>query len=302
MTLKHGSLFTGVGMLDYGLEMSLEIKTIFQVENNPYCRAVLDRRFPDVTKYGDIKQCTGEELRQHGHIDILSGGFPCTDISVAGRRKVEDEKWEGGKKVSDATWEEGLGIGTREDPSSRSGLWYEFHRLITEVKPSWVIVENVARLCHTEDGSTVVSDLAEAGYAWGATLLATEVLGSPHPRPRVWIVACNDYPLGDGDTGDGVGPLCLPDNQERAFAQASENGCYWKRQLGTGTPRPDGNPEQSESAAYSEGVRRVHDDARWVDRLRCCGNSVIWVIPACIGAFIVQVERGRKDRGGSISD
>ncbi len=288
-------------MLDYGLEVSPEIKTVFQVENNPYCRAILDRRFPDVTKYGDIKQCTGEELRQHGHIDILSGGFPCTDLSVAGRRKVEDEKWEGAKKISDATWEEGLGIGTREDPTSRSGLWYEFHRLITEVRPSWVIVENVARLCHTEDGSTVVSDLEEAGYAWGAALLGTEVIGTPHPRPRVWIVACNDYPLGDGDTGDGVGPLRLPDNLEGAFAQASEVGRYWKRQLGAGDGSPSRHTRESESAAYSEGVRGVHDDARWVDRLRCCGNSVVWVIPALIGAFIVQVEKRRKDHRDSIS-
>ena len=117
MTLKHGSLFTGVGMIDFGLEMSPEIKTVWQVEIDPYCKGILDRRFPGIKKYGDVKQCKREELE---HVDILSGGFPCTDISVAGRRKVEDEKWEGGKKVSDATWEEGLGIGTREDPSSRS--------------------------------------------------------------------------------------------------------------------------------------------------------------------------------------
>ena len=291
MTLKHGSLFTGVGMIDHGLEMSPEIKTVWQVELDSYCRAVLDKRFPEVIKYGDVKQCKGEELE---HVDILSGGFPCTDISIAGRRQV-------GIKLGVKQWEEGLGIGTPDDPTSRSGLWYEFLRLIKSIKPSWVVVENVARLCHTEDGSRVVSDLAAAGYAWGATLLGTEILGTPHPRPRVWIVACNYDPFSDSDIGDGLGPGELPSNHERSFAEASKNGGYWKRQLGAGDASPNRHTRESESAAYSEGVRRVHDDAFWVDRVKCCGNSVVWVIPSVIGALIVKIEKARKGRGGSIS-
>ena len=98
----------------------------------------------------------------------------------------------------------GPGTGDTSSTTARSGAWYEFLRLITEIKPSWVVVENVARLCHTADGSRVVADLAEAGYAWGTSLLGSEVVGTPHRRPRVWIVACNDYPYGDGDIDEGV--------------------------------------------------------------------------------------------------
>ena len=96
------------------------------------------------------------------------------------------------------------GTGDTSSTTSRFGLWNECLRLITEIKPSWVVVENVARLCHTADGSRVVADLAEAGYAWGTSLLGSEVVGTPHSRPRSWIVASDDYPYGDGDIDEGV--------------------------------------------------------------------------------------------------
>src|ERR1039458_5084758 len=184
------------------------------------------------------------------------------------------------------------------NPITPNGVRYEFLRLIKEVRPSWVIVENVARLCHTNDGSRVVADLAEAGYAWGTSLLGSEVVGTPHSRPRSWIVASDDYPYGDGDIDEGVEAGKIYDNLQRAFEENNKQGNYWKRQLGTGNDGKDGHPEQSESAAYSESVRRIHDDARWVDELRCCGNSVIWVIPAFIGAFIVGQGWDSRVRGG----
>jgi len=152
---------------------------------------------------------------------------------------------------------------TRDNGSAtaRRGVRYEFLRLIKEVRPSWVSVENVVRFCHTADGSGVVTDLAEARYAWGASLLGTEIIGTPHPRPRVWIVACNDYPYGDGDIDEGVEARQLLDNLQRAFAENNKQGNYWKRQLGTGDDGKDGPSEESQSAAYGGGVRRIHDDA-----------------------------------------
>lgn len=271
MTLKHGSLFSGIGMIDYGLETA-GIETAWQVEIDAYCQAVLKKHWPDVKRYGDVKQCKGEDLER---IDILSGGFPCTDISIAGH---------------------GPGIGTPEQPTSRSGLWFEFRRLISEIRPTWVIVENVARLCHTDDGSRVLSDLAEEGYAGWPIILGTEILGTPHPRPRTWIVACNDYPNSDGDIGQGVGPRRLSDNFQRAFTEAGENFDYWKRQLGAGNDGEDDTPEESPSAAYSRGVRTVYGSPHWVDRVKCCGNSVVWLVPALLGAFIVQIEEERATR------
>ena len=276
MTLKHGSLFSGVGMIDWGLEVSPEIKTVFQVEIAPYPKAILKKHWPDVRQYEDIKQCKGEEL---GHVDILSGGFPCTSISGAGRKK--------------------LGIGTPEQPTSTSGLWYHFLRLIREIRPPWVIVENVARLLHTSDGDRVLSDLEKEGYAWGTTILESEVFGIPHSRPRVWIIACNNYPFSHRNSFEEVKLVFqkdLPDNFWGEIKEKSQYWDYWKRQLGTGNAGQSNTPEESEFNAYRRSLRTVHGYTKWVDRVKCCGNSVVWLIPALLGAFIVQVEEERASR------
>jgi site-specific DNA-cytosine methylase len=130
--------------------------------------------------------------------------------------------------------------------------------------------------------------LEKEGYAWGTTILGSEVVGTPHPRPRSWIVACNDYPYGDGDTGEGVEAGKLSDNLKRAFEENNKQGNYWKRQLGTGNDGKDGLAEQSQSAAYSRGVRAIYGDTYWVDQVKCCGNSVVWIVPAIIGSFAGQ--------------
>ncbi len=273
MGLRHGSLFSGIGMIDYGLELA-GFRTAWQVEIDPYCQAVLRKHWPGVPLYGDVKECGSGREHELERVDLVSGGFPCTDISIAGH---------------------GPGIGTPDSPTKRSGLWYEFHRIVREMRPRWAVIENVARLLHTDDGAGVIFDMEKEGYACWPFLLGSHVIGAPHERRRAWIVCRDNHSHGDCDTGAGVGQGQLPDNLRRAFEEAVEKEHHWKCELAAGDDGTHGPPEEPEPAAYSRGVRRVHDDSHWVDRLRCCGNSVIWFFPAVIGAYIAQAGEGGED-------
>lgn len=114
--MRHGSLFSGIGGFDLAAQW-MGWQNIFQVENNPFCRRVLSYHFPDTTLIGDIKEMKGEKY--HGTIDIISAGFPCQPFSLAGKRKGRgDYRY----------------------------LWPETLRIITEIRPRWIVLENVAGL------------------------------------------------------------------------------------------------------------------------------------------------------------
>lgn len=172
MMLTHGSLFSGIGGFDLGFERA-GIKTAWQVEINPYCRRVLEKHFPDANRFDDIGECFGqhaafaESRRDYLRaVDVVSGGFPCQDISNAGKRAGID--------------------------GDRSGLWREYARIICELRPRYVVVENVAALLH-RGMERVLADLAACGYdAEWQSIRASDV-GAPHRRERIWIVA---YPNG----------------------------------------------------------------------------------------------------------
>jgi DNA (cytosine-5)-methyltransferase 1 len=154
----HGSLFSGIGGFDLGFERA-GIETIWQVEIDDYCRRVLERHFPSATRYTDIRECGKHNLAP---VDIISGGFPCQDISNAGKR---------------------VGI-----DGERSGLWSEYARIIRELRPRYVVVENVAALLN-RGMERVLGDLAACGYdAEWQSIRASDV-GAPHRRDRIWIVA-----------------------------------------------------------------------------------------------------------------
>lgn len=158
MTLTFGSLFSGIGGLDLGLERAGMVCR-WQVEWDDYCCRVLAKHWPDVPKYGDIREVTGHELER---VDLICGGFPCQDISQAGKR-----------------------VGITGD---RSGLWVEYVRLIRVVRPRYVLVENVAALLG-RGLSVVLGDLAESGYDAEWQCLPAASFGAPHIRDRVYIVA-----------------------------------------------------------------------------------------------------------------
>lgn len=164
--MTFGSLFAGIGGMDLGLERA-GMECRWQVEIDPFCRRVLTKHWPNVPKYGDICELTGNELEP---VDLIAGGFPCQDVSMAGARK-------------------GVGHGTR------SGLYREYLRLVAHLRPKYVLMENVAGLLvPTEDGqpapiSRVLGDLAEGGFDAEWDCIPAVAFGAPHQRDRAFILA-----------------------------------------------------------------------------------------------------------------
>ena len=166
--LKVLDLFSGIGGFSLGLERA-GMKTDAFCEIEEYPRRVLAKHWPDVPIYEDVRTLTRERLESDGitGIDVICGGFPCQDISDAGKR---------------------AGIGGK-----RSGLWREFARLIGELRPRFAIVENVSALRSRGLGQ-VLGDLAALGYDTEWHCIPASYVGAPHPRDRIWLVA---YPDGE---------------------------------------------------------------------------------------------------------
>ena len=158
-----GSLFAGIGGFDLGFERAgYEIK--FQVEIDKYANKVLEKHFPNAERFNDVRTVGKHNLP---YVDVLVGGFPCQDISVAGK-----------------------GAGIKE--GTRSGLWSEFARIISEIRPRYVVVENVAALLGRGMGR-VLGDLSEIGYDAEWRIISAADVGAPHLRKRIWIVAYPRY-------------------------------------------------------------------------------------------------------------
>ena len=154
-----GSLFSGIGGFDLGLERA-GMTIAWQVENDRYCRTVLARHWPEVQRRGDIRLLEAGDLVP---VDLICGGFPCQDVSIAGR---------------------GGGI----DVGIRSGLWREFARVVAAYRPRWVAIENVPAL-RARGADRVLADLEAYGYAAWPLVVGAWAVGAPHRRDRVWIVA-----------------------------------------------------------------------------------------------------------------
>ena len=155
---SFGSLFSGIGGIDLGLERAgMECK--WQVEIDPYATKVLEKHWPNVRRYSDVKECGESNLDP---VDLICGGFPCQDISYAGK---------------------GAGI-----TGERSGLWKEFYRIICELRPRYVLVENVPALLR-RGLNVVLGDLASCGYDAEWESLPAAAFGAPHQRDRIFIIA-----------------------------------------------------------------------------------------------------------------
>ena len=156
--MKHGSLFSGIGGFDLAAQWA-GWDNMFQVEIDPFCRKVLKKNFPDVAKYEDIKKFDGEKYANT--IDIISGGFPCQPFSCAGKQR-----------------------GKKDDRY----LWPEMLRVISEIRPTWVIGENVTGIINL-GLDKVLSDLENEGYACQSFIIPACAVNAPHKRDRVWIIA-----------------------------------------------------------------------------------------------------------------
>lgn len=161
-----GSLFAGIGGFDLGFERAGFI-TRWQVEIDPTSRAVLADRFPHAEQFSDVRSCGKGNLAP---VDVITAGFPCQDISIAGSI--------GGARP-------GLS-------GNRSGLFFEVVRILNEVQPSWVVLENVPHLITVNDSrdfETVIKSLAECGYVGFWRVLDARYFGVPQGRRRVFLVA-----------------------------------------------------------------------------------------------------------------
>ncbi len=159
MTMTVGSLFSGIGGFDLGLERA-GMKVKWQVENDKFCNKILEKHWPDVKRYGDIREVGGHNLEP---VDLICGGFPCQPFSVAGKQRgTEDDRY----------------------------LWPEMFRIIQELKPRWVLGENVTGLVRM-GLDDCLSDLEGEGYTVQTFIVPACAVNAPHRRDRLWIVAWN---------------------------------------------------------------------------------------------------------------
>ncbi|MDE5709171.1 MAG: DNA (cytosine-5-)-methyltransferase [Alistipes sp.] len=160
--MTHASLFSGIGGFDLAAEWA-GWTNMFNCEIDPFCRPVLAYHFPNAVQYEDIR--TTDFTVWRGRIDVLTGGFPCQPFSVAGKRKgTDDDRY----------------------------LWPEMLRAIREIRPRWVVGENVRGFVNWSEGmvlDTVFADLEALGYEVQPFVLPACAVGAPHRRDRVWIVA-----------------------------------------------------------------------------------------------------------------
>ena len=226
--MTHGSLFAGIGGFDLGFERA-GIKTVWQVEIDPFCRKVLEKHWPYVQRFEDIRECRGLPA-----VDIITGGFPCQDISAAGNR---------------------VGI-----TGERSGLWKEMLRIICELRPRFVVVENVAALLWRGIG-TVLSDLSFNGYDAEWRVIRAHQFGLNHRRMRVFIVA---YPASVRFKTFAVLRRDVPTCQAETSGAQQPPWMLSRRAFGRNWAFPD------------TGTFRVPDGLPdWMERMHGCGNAVV---------------------------
>lgn len=180
------SLFSGIGAHDLGLEWA-GMTIVGQVENDEYCTKILEKHWPKVNRWRDIRTVPAKYFRRLKP-DLITGGFPCQDISVAGKQAgiVEGEK---------------------------SSLWREMWRIIRAVRPDWVLVENVPAL-RTNGADGVLAALEAIGYACWPLVVGAEHLGAPHKRHRVLIVAVHLRVRERGSFGQDRWWLRIGDSRE----------------------------------------------------------------------------------------
>ena len=294
--MKVLDLFSGIGGFSLGLERA-GFETVAFCEPNPFCQAVLKHHWPTVPVYEDVRELSADRLVNDGiTFDAICGGFPCQDISVAGK---------------------GAGLA-----GARSGLWWEFHRLIAETRPKWVIAENVSAL-RSRGLDEVLGSLAALGYDAEWHCIPASAVGAPHRRDRIWIVAypnsctapiggkCADFPQKDSSGGNirvrsGADAGEITIFGSRNFAEiVADSSCprlersEWLRHnaqqiterhpsaLRSTAERSADGGRQSHPWHFEPGVGRVADGvpAR-LDRLKALGNAVVPQIPEIIGRVI----------------
>ena len=220
--MRHGSLFSGIGGFDLAAEY-MGWENVFHCEWMEFPRKVLDYHFPNADSHIDI--CKTDFKKYANTIDILTGGFPCQPFSTAGKRKgTDDERY----------------------------LWHEMLRAIQEIKPKFVIAENVFGITNIDGGlvfEQVCIDLENEGYEVQPFIIPAAAKNAPHRRDRCWFIAQN--------------PLfsrCLygESNQERSEVREKRNTC---------TRGADGNIEQSNVNGNATDTNSTNNKAQSQERI-----------------------------------
>jgi DNA (cytosine-5)-methyltransferase 1 len=296
--LTHLSLFSGIGGLDLAAE-GAGFKSVGQCEWADYPTKVLEKHWPDVPRWRDIRDLTGADFYERTNrrtVDVISGGFPCQPFSVAGKQRgKEDDRY----------------------------LWPEMARVVKELRPTWVVGENVAGIINMAL-DTVLSDLEAAGYTVRTFVLPACGVGAPHQRYRTAIVAYSDsygkkyrrerervhneewdrktqecrwdhieprirgngenVPNTDSPRQEEFDSSKIPDQQGFSGGNGYEGTiCNTSGQrLRDGAEKPLGKyrekqePKRSDWWAAEPGVGRVANGIpNRVDRIKCLGNAVV---------------------------
>jgi DNA (cytosine-5)-methyltransferase 1 len=231
--LKVLDLFSGIGGFSLGLERA-GMETVAFCEIDKKARLVLNKHWPSVPVFDDVSTLTRETLDARGiSVDVICGGFPCQDISLAGK-----------------------GAGLEGD---RSGLWFQFHRLIKEIQPHYAIIENVSAL-RNRGLDQVLRSLDEIGYDAEWHCIPASAVGAPHRRDRIWIVA---YSMFAGLEGQRFISSRISEELKN-----SSYSCWWEAEPSVGR--------------VANGVPNR------VDRLKQLGNAVVPQIPELIGSAIIK--------------
>lgn len=276
-------LFSGIGGFSLGLERA-GMTTVAFCEIEPYCQAVLKKHWPGVPVYDDVRTLTRERLRADGitDIDVVCGGFPCQDISGAGKQAGID--------------------------GERSGLWAEFARLIGDIRPRYAIVENVAALLSGDGGrwfGRVLGDLAEIGYDAEWHCIPASAVGAPHRRDRVWVVAhatrerCGEAGRDSERCAQRLagGGTLLADTLRAGLSDGGQTGVETCAHEGAGGEAL-AEPKRRGGAwwAIEPGMGRMADGVPdRAHRLNGLGNAVVPQIPEIIGRALMAATAGASD-------
>ena len=305
--MKVLDLFAGIGGFTLGLERA-GFETVAFCEIDPYAQKVLRKNWPEVPIYDDVRTITADRLAADGiGVDVITGGFPCQDISTAGRQAgIEGE---------------------------RSGLWSECARLLGEIRPRYAIFENVTNLLNGDGGDwfkRVLGDISALGYDAEWHCIPASAIGAHHHRDRIWIIA---YPNSDSESGRSLNAgevqsaSLLEDasriqrisgrEEQGVLREMQEDGPVFNQSCGRGethmadskrvgqsgsgkfkqsifaTQDQDGKTTYALSSCSSRIWETEPDVGRVANgvparshRLKCLGNAVVPQIPELIGRAI----------------
>ena len=247
-----GSLFSGIGGFELGLERTGGFKTAWQCEKDEFCLKVLEKHWPEVKRFTDIKRMGVDE--ETPRVDVICGGFPCQDISCAGK---------------------GAGI-----HAERSGLWWEMLRIIRMVRPRYVLVENVAALLN-RGLDEVLGSLAESGYDAEWQVISANFVGSQQLRKRLYLVAYSAIP----------GTIRKSTGDERSQGDISVRGRVFGGNREMAGKKGSKTQRYTEPWATEPNIRRVADGIpNQLDRLRALGNAIVPQCAEFVGRCVLAAE------------